>query len=225
MHDPQTDATSAISIATDRGYDDMVRALQEGERKRERDGPTVDEVPAGLRNALAAGDEDATIRTLQEHPALVRFQLPANRWTLLHVAAAALMQRLALWLINAGADYSGSRRRRLDRGRRRRKPVLRRRQAAANARARGGAMKVLGTLRSASCRDARRHRGAAGVAGAVHSSLQDDRARAAPARRRCRSHRFLVELLLDLGLDPVDARARVDGLRRVDRVHVGLGSQ
>ncbi len=102
---PHTDATSAISIATDWGYDDMVRALQEGERRRERGRPTVDEVPAGLRNALAAGDEDATIRILEEHPAFVRFQLPANAGPCC-MSRQRPMQRLALWLVNAGADLS-----------------------------------------------------------------------------------------------------------------------
>jgi len=88
---PHTDATSALTIATERGYDEIAAIIREEEKRREAGRPTADEVPAELRRALRAGDEDRVIAMLERHPELIHFQMPSDRRTLLHLAAALLV--------------------------------------------------------------------------------------------------------------------------------------
>jgi Ankyrin repeats (3 copies) len=75
---PNTDATSAMTIAAERGYDDMLAILREEERRRESS-PTAEDVTlAELRRAFRAGDEESAIGVLRRHPELVRFAEPGK---------------------------------------------------------------------------------------------------------------------------------------------------
>ncbi len=101
---PHPEATSALTIATERGHDDIAAIIREEEKRREAGRPTVGEIPAELWAAIRAGDEERAMATLQLHPELVRVQNPGNGWTLLHVASVLLFRRMAAWLLDHGAD-------------------------------------------------------------------------------------------------------------------------
>jgi len=53
---PHNDATTALTIATERGYDEIVAIIDEEEKRREGDRPTEDDLPPALRNASAQFD-------------------------------------------------------------------------------------------------------------------------------------------------------------------------
>jgi hypothetical protein len=103
---PQTDATGALTIAIEREYDEIAAIIRETEKLREAGRPTVDQIPEELRHALRAGDEDAVITILQHHRHLILLQMPGNRQTLLHFAAASALERVATWLVEHGANVN-----------------------------------------------------------------------------------------------------------------------
>lgn len=103
---PHPDATSALTIAAERGYDDIVAIIREQERRREAGRPTADEIPAELRAAIRAGDEQRAMAILERRPELVQVRHPGNGWTFLHVASALLFKRMVLWLLDHGADVN-----------------------------------------------------------------------------------------------------------------------
>jgi ankyrin repeat protein len=211
---PQTDATSPLTIARERGYDEIVAIIRDEEKRREAGRPTADDLPAELRRTLQTGDEDRAIAILRQHPALVHFEAPENRRTLLHVASASLLRRVAALLLDLGANV--------------------------NARARDGAMPldVAGMMCQASDKAPRiadlarllREHGAemtpraAVIAGDeeylrtrhVEGTLispQDDQGWLLRLAVDC-DRPEMLKLLLDFGLDP-DARARVTGVDEI----------
>jgi ankyrin repeat protein len=101
---PNTDATSAMTIAGERGYDDMLAILREEEQRREAVPLAEDATLLELRRALQGGDEQGAIGVLERHPELAHFVMPGNRRTVLHLASAVLMPRAAAWLLDHGAD-------------------------------------------------------------------------------------------------------------------------
>jgi ankyrin repeat protein len=101
---PNTEATTPLTIATDRGYHEIAAIIREQERRREAGRPAADDVPAELRQALQARDEGRAIAALQRHPELARFRIPGFRGTLLHMASGLLLPALAAWLLDQGAD-------------------------------------------------------------------------------------------------------------------------
>jgi ankyrin repeat protein len=103
---PRNDATSAITIATERGYDEIVAIIEAEEKRREASPTPQDLVLAELRRALRAGDESAAIGVVKRHPELIHFQMPDNGRTLLHLASALLMPRIVRWLLDHGADVN-----------------------------------------------------------------------------------------------------------------------
>jgi ankyrin repeat protein len=101
---PHTDATSALMIATDRGYDDIATIIREEEKRRETVGrAAVGDFPAELWDAIRAGDDERAIAIVRANPGLVHLHHPGNGWTLLHAASARLLKRLAAWLLDHGA--------------------------------------------------------------------------------------------------------------------------
>jgi len=211
---PHSDATSPLTIATERRYDDIAAILREEEQRRKAGRPTADDIPPELRRALRAGDENRAIEILDQHSALIRFEMPDNRRTLLHLASALLCRRTVMWLLDHGSNV--------------------------NARDRDGAtpLDVVGLLCTASDRAERvpavaellRDRGAvltersavilgdAEFVRARHAASalvapQDDRGGLLRLAVDC-DRPEILKLLLDFGLDP-DARARVDGLDEV----------
>lgn len=104
---PREDATNPLSMAAERGYDEITAIIREQEKRREAGRPTAEEVPAALRQTLQAADESSAIEIMEHRPELIRFQMPGNRQTLLHLAAALLLPRFATWLLDHGADVNG----------------------------------------------------------------------------------------------------------------------
>jgi ankyrin repeat protein len=105
---PHRDATSPLTIATERGYTDIVAIIRDEERQYSRvsAGAAAAPVPATLLDAFQRGDQEAMIASLDAHPSLIRTPDPQSGMTALHWAAANLWDRLGAWLIDRGADVS-----------------------------------------------------------------------------------------------------------------------
>jgi ankyrin repeat protein len=103
---PQRDATSALTMAIERGYTEIEGIIREEEARRAVLPPAVG-VPGieALRAAFQRDDEDAVIASLTAHPELTRAGNQRGR-TALHWAAGLLWERLAAWLIGHGADVN-----------------------------------------------------------------------------------------------------------------------
>jgi ankyrin repeat protein len=103
---PHRDATSALTIAMERGYDDIVAVIQEEERhqREEKTGVSGAPAPDELFKAIAAGDDARAIGLMDRDPALVRTCHPEMGLTPLHIAARRLNPRLVEWLLDRGAD-------------------------------------------------------------------------------------------------------------------------
>ncbi len=114
---PHRDATRALTIATDRGYDDVVTIINEALSRRsagtsaqqpadstppiERSSPII----ARLSTAFMTGGEAAVIACLEEEPRLVHWQR-GDGWTMLHQASLMLCLDVAKWLVAHGADVN-----------------------------------------------------------------------------------------------------------------------
>jgi len=110
---PHRVPTTALAIATERGYDEIVAAIQEAEEKRTGfrapavlaagEGPRP---PAAWDDAVDRADSGAAIAFLASSdagPALIG-RVETGGITLLHIAAARLMVGLVAWLLEHGAD-------------------------------------------------------------------------------------------------------------------------
>ena len=104
---PNREATSALTLARERGYDEIVLVIQEEESRRSRAAGLVD-VQAGpllgqpLEQLMATGDEPRIIALLEANPSLR--QAHYNRMMPLHFAAAMLWADVLRWLLDRGAD-------------------------------------------------------------------------------------------------------------------------
>jgi ankyrin repeat protein len=105
---PHRSATTAFTLASDRGYEEIVRIIEAEERRRSEH-PPITAVPptllAELTDAFRRGEEDATIAVLEAHPPLAGMTDAAG-WTALHWASARVWPKLATWLLERGADAS-----------------------------------------------------------------------------------------------------------------------
>ena len=103
---PHRDATSVLTIAVERGYDDIVEVILDEER-RQRDARTgLSQAPApdALLNAIAANDETKVLSLIDGDPALVRTCHAETGLTPLHAAARRLNPGLVGLLLDRGAD-------------------------------------------------------------------------------------------------------------------------
>jgi len=102
---PHRDATSALTLATERGYADIVAIIREEEGRRASSpfAAIADHESVELGAAFERGDETAMIAALEGHPALIHTSDPNGR-TALHWAAAGLWERLTAWLLGHDAD-------------------------------------------------------------------------------------------------------------------------
>src|SRR5262245_58681758 len=101
---PHRSATTALALATERGYDELVTIILEEERRRPSSPMAAiaeHDVPA-LAAAFEQNDEAAIISALGAHPGLVTASDPRGR-TALHWAAARGWQRVLTWLLDRGA--------------------------------------------------------------------------------------------------------------------------
>jgi ankyrin repeat protein len=106
---PHRDATTALTIAKERGYDEIV-AIIEAEEQRRRETKSAPSTPVTsaqdeLIEAIWNGDEAQAIAMLEGEPALTH-ACDRRGWTPLHIAARVLNQRLVAWLLDHGADVN-----------------------------------------------------------------------------------------------------------------------
>jgi len=97
------EAATPIAIAMERGYDEIARIIREEVSRRKA--PT-EAPPTELRRALESGDEHAVIELLERHSGLLTAPVSDKGWTVLHAASAALLPRVAAWLLDHGADVN-----------------------------------------------------------------------------------------------------------------------
>jgi ankyrin repeat protein len=103
---PHRDATSALTLATERGYDEIVAIIQEEEQQRRQTrskAATVSPAQDELIEAIWKGDEVRALAILESTPALIHAR-DRRGWAPLHAAAAVLNERLVAWLLQHGAD-------------------------------------------------------------------------------------------------------------------------
>lgn len=102
---PHGDATSALTIATERGYDEIVAIIKEEEQRRResKSGQGGAPAPDELFQAIASGDDERAIGMMEANPALIRTCHTIGGWTPLHVAARSLNAGIVAWLLDHGA--------------------------------------------------------------------------------------------------------------------------
>jgi ankyrin repeat protein len=102
---------NALDLAEERGYSEIVTLLRENgqvppEEKFER--PVPDDA---LFEAFQRGDESAMIACLEQHlegqPEVINLRAK-DGMTVLHGAAAFLLQRVVVWLLDHGADINAA---------------------------------------------------------------------------------------------------------------------
>jgi ankyrin repeat protein len=103
---PNRDATSPLTIAEERGYDEIVAMIVAQEETRGARG--ADGFGFGFRRvlqAMMAGGEEAVIAVFESEPALAEV-CPPDGMTMLHRAAGQGTLLVAKWLLDHGADVN-----------------------------------------------------------------------------------------------------------------------
>src|SRR5688572_17063505 len=102
---PHRDATSPLTMAADRGYDEITAIIEEAEHRRRqaRSGQMAAPAPDPLFRVIASVDDERTIAMMEANPALIQTCHPVHHWTPLHVAASRLNAGIAGWLLEHGA--------------------------------------------------------------------------------------------------------------------------
>ncbi len=103
---PHREATGPLTLALERGYEEIAAIIREEEHRRQTGVPEpVDtDLPSEIAQAFQRGDEATIMTFLERHPELIRLADPRNGTTPLHKAAAFLLQPMAAWLLDRGAD-------------------------------------------------------------------------------------------------------------------------
>jgi ankyrin repeat protein len=104
---PHRDATTALTLAAERGYDEIVAIIEEAEQRRREAMSTSGAMPASsqdeLSEAIASEDEARALAMLKADPSLVHASDRQGRFPL-HVASAVRSTRVVSWLLEHGAD-------------------------------------------------------------------------------------------------------------------------
>jgi ankyrin repeat protein len=104
---PNRDATSALTLARDREYSDIVAIIEEEERLRREEmscpNATVSPVQDEISAAILHGDTRTAMRLLEEDRSLIQ-ACDRNGATPLHVAAQAADVDLVAWLLERRAN-------------------------------------------------------------------------------------------------------------------------
>jgi ankyrin repeat protein len=104
---PHREATSALALARDREYHDIVAIIEEEEQRRRQatscPNAAVSPVQDHINQAIRQGDTAEAIPLLAADESLIR---PCDRHgrTPLHAAAAATNEDLVAWLVDRGAS-------------------------------------------------------------------------------------------------------------------------
>jgi ankyrin repeat protein len=104
---PHRDATTALTIALERGYDEIAAIIREEEqRRRESMSASTARVTSSqdeLSEAIARGDAARALAMMDADPSLIQ-ACDREGWTPLHVASAVRSPDLVAWLLERGAD-------------------------------------------------------------------------------------------------------------------------
>jgi ankyrin repeat protein len=101
---PHRDATTALIVATERGYDDIVAIIREEEQRRsEAHGAGGAEAAPDALFLAENWESGRALEMLESDPALVHSVSP-NGGTPLHASACELHERGVAWLLDHGAD-------------------------------------------------------------------------------------------------------------------------
>lgn len=103
---PHRDATTALTLAVERGFDEIAAIIEEEEQKR-RELLNSSTAPIGnsqdeLSAAIAEGDDERALAMLQADPSLAA-AFDSEGWTPLHLACAVRNPILVEWLLQHGA--------------------------------------------------------------------------------------------------------------------------
>ena len=101
---PHRDATSPLTMATERGDDEIVAIIRDAEQRRQEAKSGTDAPTDELFEAIQSGNDERAMALMTSEPALVRVRHPAFDVTPLHLAADTLNTRLVAWLLDHGAD-------------------------------------------------------------------------------------------------------------------------
>jgi ankyrin repeat protein len=103
---PHRDATSPLTIAVERGYDEIVAVINDAEQRRRQAKSGLPDAPSPetLFQAIASGDNTQAITLMEADPRLIRTCHPTFGWTPLHIAGRTLNLQLVGWLLDRGAD-------------------------------------------------------------------------------------------------------------------------
>ncbi|HEY6252495.1 MAG TPA: ankyrin repeat domain-containing protein [Candidatus Angelobacter sp.] len=103
---PHRDATSALTIARDREYGEVVAVIEEEELHRREEvscpNTTISPVQEQINAAISKGDNPTAMRLLNEDPFLIN-ACDRNGATPLHIAAEETGVELVSWLLERGA--------------------------------------------------------------------------------------------------------------------------
>jgi len=99
---PHRRATTAHTIAVERGYAEIVAIIEEEEARRRG---TATPAPDELADSIVAGDESRALAML-ECDATLAGARNRDGWSALHFAAAMASEPLAAWLLDHGAEVN-----------------------------------------------------------------------------------------------------------------------
>ncbi len=100
------DAATPLTIAVERGYQEIAAIIREEENRREERPAAAFDTLAELRRAFDAANEDLAIDILERHPGMVDLRLRDGRWSLLHISSGRLLPRVTAWLLDHGAPVN-----------------------------------------------------------------------------------------------------------------------
>lgn len=104
---PHRDATTALAIARDRGYDEIVAVIEEEERRRREEmscpNATISPVQEQINAAIATGDNETAIRLLVADGSLIQ-ACDREGATPLHIAAEEGNEEMVRWLLDRRAN-------------------------------------------------------------------------------------------------------------------------
>jgi ankyrin repeat protein len=101
---PHRDATNPLTVAAERGYEDVVSAIREEEQRRQLDRSGVAAPADELFAAIGSGDDEKAIELMTATPSLVEVRHAVFDVTPLHAASRRLDAPLVRWLTTHGAS-------------------------------------------------------------------------------------------------------------------------
>jgi ankyrin repeat protein len=104
---PHRVATGALTIATERGYAEIVDIIRMEERRRDAPDPRAMPALHRLFEVVNGGDHSAAIALMEADPSLIHAHAP-DGWTPLHLATSILSERIVGWLLDHGAEVNAA---------------------------------------------------------------------------------------------------------------------